>query len=270
MKLNKMKSILMIALSLAFYHCGSDGTNTIPFGNTGSLSGFRVTSSTPAHNQFYVSQDTTVITVRMSEAVNQTTIPNQIQVIKTAGGQEQNVTSSYNISVNGDIITLQSTSGLSHNADYEIRLYPGLAAVSGTTLLQGESFQYFFIDFSTGNGGTQGQGVAGPPSVVNITRADMGGCFGALIQFNESLGYQPQVTIRYTQDVFSGPIELPVFAQPAQYNTMTHWRIDACINYIPMTNITVKVLDYADLEGNHGSPACRKFHTTNGTSSSDC
>ena len=205
----------------------------------------------------------------MSEQVEEATIPNNVQVFKTSGGQEQNVTAAYNISVVGDIITLQSSGGLSNNSDYQIRLYPGLAATSGNTLLQGQTFQFFFIDFSTGNGGTQGQGVAGPPTVTEITRSDQG-CFGALIQFNESLAFQPQISIRYTQDAFSGPIELPVYAAPAQFNTMTQWRIDACISYIPMTNITVKVLDYVDLEGNHGTPKCKKFHTTNGTSSWDC
>jgi hypothetical protein len=269
MKLNKMKSILMIVLSLGFYHCGSDGTNTTLSGNTGAFDGFRVTSSTPAHMQFYVSESTTTLTVRLSEAINQATVPNNVQIFKTSGGQESNVTASYNISVNGDILTLQGSAGLSSNSDYQIRLFPGLAATSGNTLLQGQTFQFFFVDFSTGNGGTSGQGVAGPPSVVQITRSD-NGCFGALIQFNEALVVQPQVSIRYTQDMFSGPIELPVYAAPAQFNSMTQWRVDACITAMPLTNITVKVLDYIDLEGNHGTPACRKFHTTNGTSSGDC
>jgi hypothetical protein len=79
----------------------------------------------------------------MSEPVDQASIVSQVRLFKKTNGQEEDVTAAYNISVVGEIITLQGSADLVDNSDYSIHLYPGLKATSGNTLLQGQSFQYF-------------------------------------------------------------------------------------------------------------------------------
>lgn len=256
----KLTSILLLVLTIGFYNCGSDGTNQVPWEATGAFDGLFLESSTPGHQQFYVDGSTTMITLRMSEQLNINSIPGNVRLFNISNGGEQDVTPS-NIVGTGQIITINNVS-LAENQDYEVRLYPALAAASGNTLLQGQSFQYFFVDFSTGNGGTQGQSVAGAPSVTNVSRSNGFSCFGAMIQFNESLAYQPQVTIEY-KDLFFQWHTIPVWAMPAQMNNNTQWRVDLpqgyCNDIITGSNIKVHVIDYVDLSGEHGAQHDSQF-----------
>lgn len=256
---HKILSILAIALTVGFANCGSDGsdTNTLGFGNTGSLSGLYAVSSTPANGESYVSRSTTTIQVRMSQAINQATAAANIQMFKTLNGQESNITSSFVITVNNELITLQGSGQLDDNTNYEIRLFPGLASTAGNTLLQGQQFQYFYIDFYTGNGQTLGQSVAGPPSVSSITRSNGGSCFGANIIFNESLAYQPIIQIRIKNGIAQMVTVPNVYPFPAQGNTQTIWHVDLdpsfCSDlWLISNNVFVSVQDYVDIEGNHG------------------
>ncbi len=248
----KIKSFLALAMSFAFIHCGSTGTdNQIGFGNTGAFSGFYVVSSSPGHNQFYVAKTTQTLTVRLSEAVSAATIAGQVRVVRKTNGQEQDVTSSFNISSAGEIITLQGSGDLADNSDYSIHIYPGLTATSGNTLLQGQSFQYFYIDFSTGNGGTLGQSVAGPPSVSNFGNAGYsGGGRTIIVTFSESLAYAPLIEFHswnFGQNI------VPAYVVPANSNNNTQWYAIMPQGYSPLA-FDVKVTDYVDLEGNHGEP----------------
>lgn len=278
---SKIKSILVIALTLGFFNCGSSGTGNgqVGFGNSSGTSAFTVSSTSPAHNQYYVSKSTHTITIRMTEAVAQSSIAGNVQLVKKINGQEENVTASFNTLANGEIITMNATDGpdsdtniddLSDNADYEIRLFPGLAAQTGDTLLQGQSFQFFYVDFSTGNGGTLGQSVAGPPSVSSISSGTpySGTCFAAQIQFSESLAYQPTIVLEYHGTSNLGLPQWKTeagYAYPVQSNNQTIWQVDlsgyACNDLYTAGGVKVHVNDYVDLEGNHGSPYCRKQET---------
>ena len=262
---NTITSVLALALTLSFANCGSDGsdTNTLGFGNTGTMSGLYAVSSTPANGESYVSRSTNTIQIRMSQPINQATVPNNVQFFKTLNGQESNITSSFTITVNNELITLQGSGQLDDNTNYEVRLFPGLGSTAGSTLLQGQQFQYFYIDFYTGNGQTLGQSVAGPPSVVSITRSNMGSCFGANIQFNESLAYQPQIQIRVKNGIAQMVTVPSVYPYPTQSNSQTVWHVDLdpyfCQDLWTLgNNVYVSVQDYVDIEGNHGSPSSEK------------
>jgi hypothetical protein len=249
-----IKSFLVLALSFAFIHCGSDGTdNQVGFGNTGAFSGFYTVSSSPGHNQFYVAKTTHTLTVRMSEPVDQASIVSQVRLFKKTNGQEEDVTAAYNISVVGEIITLQGSADLVDNSDYSIHLYPGLKATSGNTLLQGQSFQYFFMDFATGNGQNLGQSLAGPPTISSF--GDAGYSMGArtiMVTFSESLAYAPLIEFHSTS-IFLGQNIVPAYVVPANSNNNTQWYAIMPQGYSPLA-FDVKVTDYVDLEGNHGDP----------------
>lgn len=251
---SRFKSVLILAITIGLTYCGSDGTTQqIGFGNTGSFSGFTVVSSSPGHNQFYVSKSTHTLTVRMTEAVDQSSVSNNVRLVRKTNGQEQDVTSGYNISVASEIITLQSSSDLSDNSDYSIHLFPGLKATSGNTLLQGQSFQFFYIDFSTGNGGTFGQSLPGPPSVSSFGNAGYaGGGRTIIVTFSESLAYAPLIEFHSTT-IFLGQNIVPAYVIPANANNNSQWYAVMPQGYSPLA-FDVKVTDYVDLEGNHGTP----------------
>lgn len=260
-----LSSALAIALTVAFAHCGSDGsdTNTLGFGNTGNLSGLYAVSSTPANGESYVSRSTNTIQIRMSQPIASTSIPNNVQFFKTLNGQESNITSSFTITVNNELITLQGSGQLDDNTNYEIRLFPGLASTSGNTLLQGQQFQYFYIDFYTGNGQTLGQSHAGAPGISSITRSNGFSCFGANIAFDESLAYQPIIQIRVKNGIAQMMTVPSVYPYPTQSNTNTIWHVDLDPSYCQDlwslgNNVYVSVQDYVDIEGNHGTPSSEK------------
>lgn len=248
---NKIRAILALILIFGLSNCGSDGTSTtIPF-NSSALSGFYVVSSTPAHNQFYVSESTNVVTIRMSEVVNgDTATSSNVQVVKKTTGEV--LASTVTVTAGSEIITISGLS-LALNTDYQVRLYPGLAATSGNTLLQGQSFEYFYVDFSTGSGGTLGNTVAGAPHVNSVvkTTTKPGCAASVLITFNESLAYQPNVSIKYYNPFAQ---EVYVYAYPALVYDNSVWQVDLCVpDKTPSTNIHVHVNSYTDLEGLSGA-----------------
>lgn len=251
---SKIKSFLILAVTLGLVFCGDSGTNNqIGFGNTGAFSGFYVVTSSPGHMQFYVAKTTHTLTVRMSEAVAQSSVAGQVRLVRKTNGQEQDVTAGYSITVNNEIITLQSSNDLVDNSDYSIHLFPGLTATSGNTLLQGQSFQYFYIDFSTGNGGTLGQGVPGAPTVSSFGNAGYaGGGRTILVTFNESLAYAPLIEFHSTT-IWLGQNIVPAYVVPANMNNNTQWYAIMPDGYSPLA-FDVKVTHYVDLEGNSGEP----------------
>jgi hypothetical protein len=244
---NKMTSILMIVLTLGFYHCGSDGTNnTLGFGATGSLDGFRVLSSTPANGEYYVSTDTHQIVIRMSAAVNQTTIPGNITVIETINAVENNITPApTNIVANGDVITISGIT-IHSNSDIEVRMFPSLADSAGNTLLQGQTFQYFYIDFSGTSAGTQGQDVPGPPSVVSFGNNNC----TVLVTFSESLQYNPEIEFHSWN---LGQVIVPAIVQPASAYNATQYYAIMPQGYSPLA-FNLKVTHYVDMSGVAGDP----------------
>lgn len=253
-----IQSVILGALLLATTYCGSSGTQD-DFQFTGLFEGLYVTGSTPAHNQLYVPTNTTTFTIRMSEDVNPDSLANQIQVVTdpttnsdTCGGTP--VTSNFTITSAGNIITLTATGTLQNNKDYEIQLFPGISSVAGNTLLQGQQFSCFYIDVSTGNGGTAGQSVQGPPQITGFQKSPQGGCFGAIVNFNESLATQP---IMYTKhkgpDTFFSWVTNPVWAQPVMAGNMAQWRVIDC-NVPTLSEVKIEVESFIDFdEGLHGT-----------------
>lgn len=218
--------------------------------------GFYVSSSTPAHTQSYVALSTLTITIRMSESVDSTTVDGRVGVFKINGEQETEITSDYTITINEEIITLTRVDNLPDETDFQVRLYPNLAAENGNKLLEGFEFQYYYIDFSTKS--ENGLGVDGPPSVVSANRSDIGNCFGVIIDFSETLSVQPQIDLLYKVLGINEPWQtIPVYANPAIVygggGTMSRWRIDVC-NLATLGAVEAKIIvrDYIDLDGENG------------------
>ncbi len=245
-------------LLVALANCGSSGSDD-QFEFTGLFEGLYVVSSTPAHNQYYVPTTTQTITIRMSENINPASLESQLQVVTdapvdsdTCGGN--NVTSNFTVTASGSIITLTTTS-LATNENYQIQLFPGITSEAGNTLLQGQSFSCFYIDISTGNSGTAGNSVPGAPTISGFDRSPMGGCFSAIVRFNEALATQPVLFTKHKgPDTFFSWVTTPVWAQPVYAGNMSEWRVNAC--HVPtMSEVKIQVEDYVDFdEGNHGTP----------------
>ena len=131
-------------------------------------------------------------------------------------------------------------------------MYAGLAATTGDTLLQGQTFQYFYINFSTGSG--LGHSTPGAPIVTTVTKSNEYGCFGVVVQFNETLAYQPTIRIHYRPGTLKDKIDVWPYPQPVLPYDNSVWRADLCDSSIAIfSDISVYIDDFVDLdEGNHG------------------